>query len=342
MLNPPAPVLFDEELTLEIVLWGSEPEGEFILLIVKCDAQPVFVGLIDCYTNTSKHEALEYLKALGKDKFDFVCWTHPHDDHSVGMVDVCNCCYPINNKNKTIDSQRPTDIIVPQSVIEAPRLYDFMSENVKFTVTHFRENMKDVRKRRMNLRAVSGYSTLYTQEFIGDSGRQKYVLCIESFSPAPNLCFHEALGEHRPNFNFFSVGLVISIANFRILLAADIEDGALSVMDAHFLKHGYHYVKIPHHASSNTIELAKLLRTKSREVLQVATSTVYRKGNLPHLPVLDEYASWNNDAKIFITSSPHKRSAAGTYGCILTRFFINKHEQNPEFHLEGQACCYGK
>lgn len=43
---------------------------------------------MDCYEERSENVAIELLEAEGLECFDFVCWTHPHDDHTVGMENV--------------------------------------------------------------------------------------------------------------------------------------------------------------------------------------------------------------------------------------------------------------
>ena len=45
-------------------------------------------GMIDSYRSQKYLDSLEYLKRLGVSDLNFLCWTHPDDDHSSGLVNT--------------------------------------------------------------------------------------------------------------------------------------------------------------------------------------------------------------------------------------------------------------
>lgn len=77
--------LFDKTLDFEINLIGYKNKGESIVFFLRTDGKAVYAGLVDCFEYESQNMAIELLKNEQLPFFDFVCWTHPHDDHTVGL-----------------------------------------------------------------------------------------------------------------------------------------------------------------------------------------------------------------------------------------------------------------
>ena len=86
--------LFDKTLDFEINVIGYKNKGESIVFFLKADGKVVYSGLIDCYEEASENVALTLLVNEKVKYFNFVCWTHPHDDHTIGLdkvlIEFCN------------------------------------------------------------------------------------------------------------------------------------------------------------------------------------------------------------------------------------------------------------
>ena len=44
--------------------------------------------MVDCYKTEEQNVLKLLLEKEGVQKIDFVCWTHPHDDHTVGLDEI--------------------------------------------------------------------------------------------------------------------------------------------------------------------------------------------------------------------------------------------------------------
>lgn len=70
-------------------------EGQLVVHMIDVGQADCFLliqddmtALVDCGTRSTGKDAVEYIKALGITKLDYVIGTHPHDDHMGGMYDV--------------------------------------------------------------------------------------------------------------------------------------------------------------------------------------------------------------------------------------------------------------
>lgn len=75
-------------MIFEINVIGYRTRGESIVFFLKTDDEVAYAGLVDCYELESVNMAANLLSETGADYLDFVCWTHPHEDHSVGLAEI--------------------------------------------------------------------------------------------------------------------------------------------------------------------------------------------------------------------------------------------------------------
>jgi beta-lactamase superfamily II metal-dependent hydrolase len=66
-------------------LIGYSNQGESIVFLLKADGHVAYAGVVDCYECNSINKTIDILNTEGVEKIDFLCWTHPHDDHTVGL-----------------------------------------------------------------------------------------------------------------------------------------------------------------------------------------------------------------------------------------------------------------
>ena len=57
---------------------------------MKADGNIIYSGLVDCYVNEKENVVSDLLVTEHVSRLDFVCWTHPHDDHTVGLDKIVN------------------------------------------------------------------------------------------------------------------------------------------------------------------------------------------------------------------------------------------------------------
>ncbi len=86
-----------KKIVLENYVIGYKKEGESIVVLFKQDDDVIFSMVIDSY----ERSANETIKILEKNKvktLDFLVWTHPHKDHSVGIKRILDLFCNINSK----------------------------------------------------------------------------------------------------------------------------------------------------------------------------------------------------------------------------------------------------
>ena len=81
-------LLFKDSLKLELNVIGYHDQGESIVFFIKTDGYVVYTGLVDCYKTEEQNAVKAVLEKEQVERIDFVCWTHPHDDHTVGLDEV--------------------------------------------------------------------------------------------------------------------------------------------------------------------------------------------------------------------------------------------------------------
>lgn len=78
---------FKEKLELVIYTIGYANEGESIIAIVKMDGISSYTVVIDAYKVENKNIAVRILESEKIENIDLLCWSHPDEDHSLGLED---------------------------------------------------------------------------------------------------------------------------------------------------------------------------------------------------------------------------------------------------------------
>ena len=78
-------LFFEDSLKLELNVIGYHDQGESIVFFIKTDGIAAYTGLVDCYKTEDQNAVKMVLEKEQVEKIDFMCWTHPHDDHTLGL-----------------------------------------------------------------------------------------------------------------------------------------------------------------------------------------------------------------------------------------------------------------
>ena len=97
-------LFFEDSLKLELNVIGYHDQGESVVFFIKTDGMVAQTGLVDCYKTEEQNAVKMVLEKERIKKVDFVCQTHPHDDHTRGLDEIwkeyctketCFCCSDI-------------------------------------------------------------------------------------------------------------------------------------------------------------------------------------------------------------------------------------------------------
>lgn len=285
MIKVPKVNYFEEvnNLFITIYLIGYKDEGESILFTLSSSNPTnklLYIGVIDSYSLNNKNITIELIEQIlaeydsEKRKLDFLCWTHPHDDHTKGMVNILK---KFSDKN---------------TLITLPSIFymtDKMSNEAKDVIEYIKKmNRRKRVENRSNLEFLNGEGILHEVEI----GRgRKYNMTLEYFGPYPNISsIQEAI-----DWNKFSTSIMLTINGIKVYLAGDIEN--MSIKSISEFPDRINYIKIPHHTSPTSSGIVKLLNKV--DLTEIACTTVYNN-KLPNKKLLSEYIHIVKD--VFTTS----------------------------------------
>lgn len=321
--------LFDKTLDFEVNVIGYKEKGESIVFFLKADGKVIYSGLVDCYVDSAENAVLTLLEEENVHKFDFVCWTHPHDDHTLGM-------------DKFLEEfcDEKTLFWMPPFISKDVESCSLAAQDIYKRLFEVLESKK---RSKMNIREASDAKILEKFECCGNFSINPYIFEIRSFAPDSSLLASLKVRERFDMGNIYSVGLIINIGHFYIVLAGDVENRTIKMIsDFNFDIEGrIDYLKIPHHSSGTADFLIDKFKELDIEPPEVATTTVYRIHKLPDKQVLKKYFSWGGNTKIYSTGNIEDAEYdKESIGMITTTVdILEKTENSMKTNWSGNAVC---
>lgn len=223
-------------------------------------------GVVDCHTGSSsdvrKNPIFHFLNERKIDKLDFVCLTHPHDDHFSGIKQLLENfavsqfwhfdAMSTDRLREFIKIRAKEDAAIAKRTGRANNALK-LAELWKLVLA--REKSGELILQRLSL----GHSCIpedavrgFTIDAIGTSAAQANRFEEKLKHAFDNqLKFDVRLNHRDPNI--CSCGLLIVHGATRILLGGDIESGGWSdlISQRSYMAKGIHYVKVAHHGSPN-------------------------------------------------------------------------------------------
>ena len=318
-------LLFENSLKLELNVIGYHDQGESIVFFIKTDDVVAYTGLVDCYKTEEQNVLKLLLEKEGVQKIDFVCWTHPHDDHTVGLDEIWSqycteetrfCC---------------TDIIPEDSGLYSAEAMAIF------------EDIKNVHKSRKikKLRIMYLKDSTLAEKLQCAGNANRYEFKIQSFAPNSAILGERLIGDKEEKGNAYSIGLFLFIGEYSIMLAGDVENQTIRRIEDWNLEYPVDYVKIPHHGSKSAYFLVDKMSGLDILAPSIATTTLFRIHKLPRKEILNKYSEWGCD-EIYTTGNVEKEDVGEGYGIIKTIFDILEQNEFIETELIGEATVYKK
>lgn len=301
-------IFFEHSLKFEIDVIGYKNKGESIVFFLITDEKVSYAGLVDSYEEDGENEAVKLLLKTGRQYFDFVCWTHPHDDHTIGMDRIleqyCNqdtafWMFPFYSKNT-----------------------DGYSQMVRHTYKNLFSIIESPKRKKMKIRTAINANRMERCICSCIAGAGRYNFEVFSFAPSSEILTANMVRGQEERGNLYSVGLLINIGAYCIMLAGDVENRTFQVLPDYDLEFPIDYIKIPHHGSSSSEILLDRLAGLGIEAPNVAVSTVFRRHHLPEQAVLKKYSSWGKKTELYCSGNPENMGSAYKSGIIQTTFDV--------------------
>jgi beta-lactamase superfamily II metal-dependent hydrolase len=138
-------IILEKNLYIELYLIGYKNIGESIVFLIYCDSRVVYSGVIDSYEQ-EMNKAVEILERNNVNSLDFICWTHPDEDHSIG-IDTLIEKYASEN----------TTIYIPECINGSEYSYN---ERVKSTFDIIDNTLASRKKNCFKVKSASDYKVL--------------------------------------------------------------------------------------------------------------------------------------------------------------------------------------
>lgn len=260
-----------DDLYIEVYTIGYTSEGEsciFVLYCTKPKTKILYSIVIDCYEENHKNctiEILEKLKKISpKLKLDMLIWTHPHDDHSIG-IDKLQKEYC--NKNTKI---------VTSNILNTPDRYSLSCNKIKnhLAKINYRQKIQ------WNISQTETLGSPLHELNFENAGDLISSLKIKCIAPCSSMICKENTDQE---INKLSIGVLIEIeridGNINFLFTGDLENQTIGeIIDQRKdedIPYVYNYIKLPHHGGKSGESLMNLLDLGKKSKFGV--STVFRK-----------------------------------------------------------------
>lgn len=314
------------EFKMYLYIIGYKNKGESIIFILREKNEIYFSSIIDSYKRSDCEIIKKILEEEHKlEKFNYIFWTHPHEDHSTGLEEIV-----ANYSNEK------TVFITPQYVELSKKNLNAKEKQV------LKKMIKNAGKYKYQKTFVNdgGENLIFEQDFISISEGQRFSFTIKSLAPHSGV-LEEIRKKSKRKVNDFSICLKFELSSkelgvsYSILLTGDIENKTIELLNKKKLKE-INLLKIPHHASATSDILAEKIENDTPNQM-IACTTSYKTGNLPKREVLQNYLKNYED---IIILGKEKEDNDCDYGVLTLEGDLKKFEMT--YYLDGLYEKYGK
>ena len=273
-------------LRLHVYVVGYAPEGESILTIIAEGSKPLYTILTDCYEKEIKDQnnkkysfskIQQILDEWGEPPINVFIWTHPHEDHSVGIPQLLS----------KYDPQHKAFIFLPDNLVG---FRDHPEVKQRAKDAHDWINKYYEKSRKIIYIGCHLLCPIYEIPIVISSANPDLFSNIEfklNFFCPPQIPVAHQADLSAFNLNVASIAYVLSISGIDIFMGGDMNSKVLEDVSDRVFNH-LNLIKIPHHASSEVRDLIPKLKRNKCECVNSVT-TIYKKGKDPKPEILEEY-----------------------------------------------------
>ncbi|MBR3519763.1 MAG: hypothetical protein IKN77_06580 [Paludibacteraceae bacterium] len=274
-----------DNLIVSLFVIGYKNIGESIVVLFRDktnEGEKVVMSMVvDSYETKELKLVNEVLKKHNVQNLDFVCWTHPHWDHSPGIDEL-------------IKKMFHNDIVIFTPKFYYPNLTSDLLRGESERADEIFSNIWKLVEKHPNIKEI--WRTISAN---GDCFTNTYPMCISpnDDNEYKELIFHflTPLGYRTDKYaikgnqfskpNELSVSFVMSIDGYDFYFGGDAENEHVMGIDTETIKN-MRWIKVPHHCSNGAINIANNLGPQ----FDYAASTVYKSSGLPNKDVQNIYA----------------------------------------------------
>lgn len=316
------------DLEIRVFVIGYRKEGEAIVVLFRDKAKKtVFYSMaIDSYSYKGKMRSKrnltdDILRKYNVEALSVLCWTHPHIDHSKGLIKIFHKYCRGNTKviKPMYFDNKDTDII---------SINDKSTKRVVEAM--FKLNALNYDKVVSAIAPLGGYMMSEDFEIVSHDAQPKKVE-IRLMSPVGSIIgqyFKD--GKKLEDLNGISVSLILDVDGYCMMFAGDTTNEHISrIKDEHL--RNCRLVKTPHHTSTTGREMVFHLE---KGKLDSACTTI-KSTTLPVDYIVDEYKKKTD--YFFSTGYKDNTSQHTYYGIVEYVFDFGQPQISLNVNLYGNA-----
>lgn len=293
-------------LILEIHTVGYPSMGESIVTMLKDGKKVLFTVVTDSYRTDDCDEVTEIFHRNNDPAVDIFVWTHPDEDHSVGIEHLLD----------SFDSSHKATIYIPANINRdimgnesARKAMDYLLKNYDSMQKYHLASIGSIQGMEPPSKAFIVRSRTTGREIMG-----YFHFLLPDTSMSVRRAYNKA--KNSGDMNDFSIVYVLTLNGLRYFYGADMTKTSMRFLDEDNSQYldNVRFIKIPHHGSKDSAKAVGLLKPYEAEKA-VATTTVYGSTN-PFAQTLDEY-------KKICSHVSSTGCGSHPFGSILLNFKVN-------------------
>lgn len=329
------------DINIVVCVIGYPFQGESIVVSLQDKQKPIFTIVTDCYQECDNNFTANLLRDMGVDSIDVFVWTHPDQDHSVGIIGLLD----------EFDKNRKARVFVPQSFDGSQRysVCNDAEKAIKYLMQYYNERKK-YHVDFISLCEGEQPRVVLSKRIYQPISEKPVYMKLRFLAPIGSLVGREASSGTDFTLNDLSIVYLLSLSNCHYLFTGDLIDRTTRFFwkqiydeDEHERYDNYLYnlrfIKIPHHGSSSSEGFLRylesnLIKNDSQESYPVSVSTVFVRDNLPKTDILKGYGDLYS--RVFCTGN----SKNARFGCVKTTYnFDGSLKNNPELFGNAYSFC---
>lgn len=309
-----------DDLFLDIYIAGYLHQGESILCVLREKESILFVSVIDTFTPSYRtNYVADILTILGNPKIDMLIWTHPDEDHSLGIADLMGN-YDSNHEATVFIPSHFSEIAGTEALAEFSRLSAWYNPNgrgigLKTGLSEISVTENEVR-------------SLYSITIIEKSTYSKIHFTTRFYLPNSSRTIRKAANWKSAKTNEYSIVHSFLFNGQQYVFCGDLTKNNVFLLPDEFYN-SVKFIKIPHHGSKEPNNLPGIMLSRGVSDA-VSATTIYKIGaDDPDDEVIDLYKKICS--KVYSTG----KGEISDYGCI--KLTMDKVGRIIDCRLEGNA-----
>lgn len=269
-------------LKCRIFVLGASSEGECIYFEIYDQNEIIYSCITDSFLVNQINVPLSFAKEHSITNVKDVFWSHPHDDHSLGLLEI-------------IEEFKPENVYVPADLIELPAVITTGSSQVLKGVNELK-GYDARRKYNCNVTEVST-NTIILEENLHVNDKI-IPLAITAFAPVSGKTRKNVINADYNHLNDYSISISVVVGDFSFMLTGDLQDRIVR-----FIKEEYqrdlatpNLLKVPHHGSKDSLALLNLFEDGFD--IDVSVCTVKKSSGLPRKESIEVYSQ--NSTRLYL------------------------------------------